>query len=221
MGLSLQADGEVNGPCVINSCTQIPNIRSICEDNNGVWWGKGNEASFNSVPAPAEGFTYCSQVLDFVTSNGGEPFEIQPLVSIGVRNENYKLVENTFKDCSSGVCWDDTQLELFAIDQPIQTPWLDKEGDELPLDALDDSAQAALTELTERLAALRATVIDCPGDGNIDGVVDEIDLQEWEKFVNATGLSSVYDLNLDGRTDTLDKSIITQNLGLDCRNGGI
>lgn len=221
VGLSLQADGEVNGPCVINSCTQIPNIRSICEDNNGVWWGKGNEASFNSVPAPAEGFTYCSQVLDFVTSNGGEPFEIQPLVSIGVRNENYKLVENTFKDCSSGVCWDDTQLELFAIDQPIQTPWLDKEGDELPLDALDDSAQAALTELTERLAALRATVIDCPGDGNIDGVVDEIDLQEWEKFVNATGLSSVYDLNLDGRTDTLDKSIITQNLGLDCRNGGI
>jgi hypothetical protein len=220
VGLSLQADGEVNGPCVVGSCTQIPNIRSICEDNNGVWWGKGNEASFNGVPAPAEGFTYCSQVLDFVTSNGGEPFDIQPLVAIAVRNENYKLVENTFKDCSSGICVDDTQLELFAIDQPIQTPWLDKEGDELPLDALDDAAQAALTELTERLAALRATVIDCPGDGNIDGVVDEIDLQEWEKFANATGLSSVYDLNLDGRTDALDEAIIVQNLGLDCRSGG-
>lgn len=220
VGLSLQADGEVNGPCVINSCTQIPNIRSICEDNNGVWWGKGNEASFNGVPAPEEGFTYCSQVLDFVTSNGGEPFEIQPLVSIGVRNENFKLVENTFKDCSSGICVDNTRLELFAIDQPIDTPWLDREGDELPLDALDDAAQAALTELTGRLAALRATVIDCPGDGNIDGVVDDTDLQEWEKYANATGLSSVYDLNLDGRTDALDKAIIVENLGLDCRGGG-
>ncbi len=217
VGLSLQANGEVNGPCVINSCTQIPNIRSICEDNNGTWWGKGNEASFNGVPAPEEGFEYCSQVLDFVTSNGGEPFSILPLVSIAVRDENFKLVENTFKDCSSGACVDNTQLELFAIDQPIDTPWLDREGDELPLDALNDEHQAALTELTEQLAAIRATVIDCPGDGNIDGVVDDTDLQEWERYANLTGLSSVYDLNLDGRTDALDEAIILENLGMDCR----
>lgn len=220
VGLSLQANGEVNGPCVINSCTQIPNIRSICEDNNGTWWGKGNEASFNGVPAPEEGFEYCSQVLEFVTNNGGEPFAIQPLVSIGIRNENFKLVENTFKDCGSGICVDDTRLELFEIDEPIDTPWIDRAGDELPLDALNDAQQAAFTELTEQLAALRATVIDCPGDGNLDGVVDETDLQEWERYANLTGLSSVYDLNLDGRTDELDEAIILENLGLDCRGGG-
>lgn len=221
VGLNLQANGEVNGPCVINSCTQIPNTRSICEDNNGVWWGKGNDASSNGVPAPEEGFEYCSQVLDFVTGNGGDAFAIQPLVSIAVRNENFKLVENTFKDCGSGSCMDRTQLELFEIDQPIDTPWLDKEGDELPLDALSAAQEAALAELTRQLADIRASVIPCPGDGNIDGVVDETDLQQWEYFANSTGLSSVYDLNLDGLTDTRDEAIIRNNLGLECSGSRI
>lgn len=224
VGLNLQANGEVNGPCVVNSCTQIPNIRSICEDNNGVWWGEGNVASVNGIPAPEQGFKYCSQALDFVTRNGGDSFDILPLVSIAVRNENFKLVENTFKECSSssdsGSCIDSTRLELYEIDQPLNTPWLDREGDELPLDALNTTQQAAYTELTNQLAAIRATVIDCPGDGNIDGVVNDTDLQEWEKYANATGLSSVYDLNLDGRTDALDETIIVENMGLDCSASG-
>ena len=221
VGLNLQANGVVNGPCLINSCTQIPNVRSICEDNNGVWWGEDNEASINGINAPEEGFQFCSQVLDFVTSNGGEAFAIQPLVSIAVRNEGFKLVENTFKDCIStpGSCVDNTVLELFEIDEPILTPWVDRDGDELPLDALSAEQQNAFTELTERLAALRASVIDCPGDGNLDGVVDARDLEEWERFA-ASGGSSVYDFNLDGFTDALDEAIILANMGLDCRVTG-
>jgi len=222
VGLSLQANGEVNGPCVINSCTQIPNIRSICEDNNGVWWGKGNDASFNGIPAPEEGFEYCSQVLNFVTRNGGGEFAIQPLVSVAVRNDGFKLVENTYKDCnsSSSACVDSIVLELYEIDEPINTPWLDEEGSELPLDALSSAQQAAFTELTTLLGDIRATVIACPGDGNIDGVVDALDLEDWSIYANATGLSSVYDLNLDGLTDALDESVILENMGLDCRVSG-
>jgi len=220
VGLSLQADGEVNGPCVINSCTQIPNVRSICEDNNSVWWGKDNNAMVNGISAPEPGFEYCSQVLDFVTRNGGDAFEILPLVSIAVRNDTFKLVENTFKDCSSGPCVDSKQLELFEIDQPLDTPWLDRKGDELPLDALSAGQQSAYAELQDLLAVLRASVVDCPGDGNIDGVVDEEDLRQWESYASGAGLSSVYDLNLDGRTDALDEVIIQSNLGLDCRADG-
>ncbi|MCC5872748.1 MAG: sulfatase-like hydrolase/transferase [Gammaproteobacteria bacterium] len=222
VGLNLQANGVINGPCVINSCTQIPNIRSICEDNNGVWWGEGNEASVNGILAPEQGFEFCSEVLDFVTSNGGDAFAIQPLVSIAVRNEGFKLVENTFKDCIStpGACVDDTRLEFYDIDEPIDTPWLDREGDELPLDALDAAQQSAFDDLTERLAALRASVIDCPGDGNLDGVVDARDLEEWERYATKGGGSSVYDLNLDGFTDALDEAIILANLGRDCRTAG-
>jgi len=216
VGLSLQANGMVNGPCVIGACTQIPNIRSICEDNNGVWWGEGNDASVNGIPAPEEGFQYCSQALEFVVGNGGEGFDVTPLVSIAVRDDAFKLVENTFKDCESGACVDKVQLELYEIDQPINTPWLDLEGSELPLDGLSSTQQKAFTKLTTLLADIRATVIVCPGDGNIDGVVDASDLENWASYASSAGLSSVYDFNLDGLTDALDESIILKNMGLDC-----
>jgi len=222
VGLNLQANGTVNGPCVINSCTQIPNVRSVCEDNNGIWWGKDNDAEANGVPAPKDGFQYCSQVRDFVEQSGGDSFYIQPLVSVAVRNDHFKLVENTFKDCESspGLCVDEIVTELYEIDVPLNTPWIDREDTNLPLDALSDVQLAAYAELTGQLAAIRATVIACPGDGNLDGVVDEKDLENWEHLANSWGLSSVYDLNLDGRTDTLDRDIILENLGLDCRDAG-
>ena len=220
VGLSLQANGMVNGPCVIGACTQIPNIRSICEDNNGVWWGEGNDASVNGIPAPEEGFQYCSQALEFVVGNGGEGFDVTPLVSIAVRDDAFKLVENTFKDCESGACVDKVQLELYEIDQPINTPWLDLEGSELPLDGLSSTQQKAFTKLTTLLADIRATVIVCPGDGNIDGVVDASDLENWASYASSAGLSSVYDFNLDGLTDALDESIILKNMGLDCSGNG-
>ena len=220
VGLSLQANGAVNGPCVIGACTQIPNIRSICEDNNGVWWGEGNNAFVNGIPAPEEGFQYCSQALEFVVGNGGEGFDVTPLVSIAVRDDAFKLVENTFKDCDSGACVDRVQLELYEIDQPINTPWLDLEGSELPLDGLSSAQQQAFTKLTTLLADIRATVIACPGDGNIDGVVDASDLENWASYASSAGLSSVYDFNLDGLTDALDESIILENMGLDCSVSG-
>lgn len=222
VGLNLQAKGAVNGPCVINSCTQIPNVRSVCEDNNGVWWGEDNDADVNGIPAPAEGFQYCSQVREFVVQSGGDSFFIQPLVSIALRNEGFKLVENTFKDCesSAGVCFDDTVTELYEIDVPLDTPWIDREGTNLPLDALSGEQQAAYDELTGQLAAIRASVVVCPGDGNMDEVVDAKDLENWEHHAESWGLSSVYDLNLDGRTDTLDRDIILENMGLNCRDGG-
>ena len=37
VGTNLQANGAINGPCVISGgCTQIPVSKSVCEDNNGV-----------------------------------------------------------------------------------------------------------------------------------------------------------------------------------------
>jgi hypothetical protein len=220
VGLSLQANGVVNGPCVIGACTQIPNIRSICEDNSGVWWGEGNDASVNGIPAPEEGFKYCSEALEFVVGNGGEAFDLTPLASIAVRDDAFKLVENTFKDCDSGACVDRIQLELYEIDQPINTPWLDLEGSDLPLHALSSAQQQAFTKLTTLLADIRATVIACPGDGNIDGVVDALDLENWASYASSAGLSSVYDFNLDGVTDALDESIMLENMGLDCNASG-
>ena len=61
-----------------------------------------------------------------------------------------------------------------------------------------------------------ASAPDCPGDGNIDLVVDQKDLDDW-RFAQPVCLSSVYDFDLTGCTDAADQSIIHQNLGLDCR----
>ncbi|MFM8409226.1 MAG: hypothetical protein ACKOCT_03045, partial [Alphaproteobacteria bacterium] len=59
--------------------------------------------------------------------------------------------------------------------------------------------------------------VPCPGDGNIDLVVDEKDLEDWRLYAESTGLSSWYDLNLDGLTNEADRAIIVQHLGTDCR----
>ena len=62
--------------------------------------------------------------------------------------------------------------------------------------------------------------MDYPGDGNLDGVVDQKDVAEWEQFSRMNGGgSSWYDFDLDGFTDTSDYQIIWSNLGKRCRPG--
>ena len=63
------------------------------------------------------------------------------------------------------------------------------------------------------MAAIRASVPDCPGDGNIDFVVNDADLDDWRFYANTSGLSSVYDLNLDGLVSLFDVAILTDYLG--------
>ena len=75
-------------------------------------------------------------------------------------------------------------------------------------------------------------MVTCPGDGNMDKVVDQTDLDEWAKFAettpglttgNAGGKGSWYDFGgpddwsrPDGITDYIDEAIISANLGTHC-----
>jgi len=55
---------------------------------------------------------------------------------------------------------------------------------------------------------------ECPGDGNLDKRIDQLDLDDLATF---DGLgSSVYDLNLDGQTDDADTMLIRGNFGTRC-----
>jgi hypothetical protein len=57
----------------------------------------------------------------------------------------------------------------------------------------------------------------CPGDGNLDMVVNEEDNENWQFFSTENGgNSSWYDFNLDGKTDGLDQLAIQQNLRTKC-----
>jgi hypothetical protein len=66
----------------------------------------------------------------------------------------------------------------------------------------------------------------CDGDGNLDGVVNQKDINGWEKFnaksgkttPNGGGLSSWYDFDLNGVTDNADYQIIMDNLGKHCKS---
>jgi hypothetical protein len=96
---------------------------------------------------------------------------------------------------------------------------LDKAGTELKLPRTAE-AQAAYDELKAKLDLILASNPDCPGDGNMDGVVNGEDLGNWARIANAWKESSVYDFVTgafrDGKTDNLDEAVIQANLGKTC-----
>jgi hypothetical protein len=222
VGPNLQANGAINGPCTIGAtCTQIPVTKSVCEDNNGTWYGEGS-----TVPGvPEEGFTYCCEVNAFVVGEGCStppcvPFLIAPLYSLAIRNDRYKIVQNSVNAYVSQdhPCVETTTTEFYEIDEAVPLPKLDRAGTALPLHSLTPLQRRNFDALSAQLAALLASEPDCPGDGNIDLVVDDRDLDDWRFYEQSTGLSSVYDLNIDGLTDEEDAAIVEENLGLDCRS---
>ncbi|MFD2110743.1 sulfatase-like hydrolase/transferase [Thiorhodococcus fuscus] len=220
VGTNLQANGAINGPCTISStCTQIPVTKGVCEDNNGTWWGTGLDAP-DTEGAPSEGFSYCCEVDAFLVARGEEPYDISPLSAVGIRNDRYKIVRNSLKAYVSldQPCVDTTTTEFYAIDEEIPKPQLDEAGTELPLDQLTADQQQNFDALSAQLETLLASQKACPGDGNLDLIVDQKDLDDWRHYSESSGLSSVYDFNLDGLTDAADEAIIKQNLGLQCPN---
>ena len=111
---------------------------------------------------------------------------------------------------------DVTTTEFYAINEAVPSPKLDKEGAELPLDNLTPEQQRNYNALSAQLATLLASQPACPGDGNIDLVVDQKDLDDWRFYSESYGLSSVYDFNLDGLTNAEDELFIKKHLGLNC-----
>ncbi len=85
--------------------------------------------------------------------------------------------------------------------------------------------QAAYDELNAALNRILSSQPACPGDGNMDGLVDQKDLSRWQYFVNLSAEnrdddpnynSSVFDFDHDGLTDKNDRAVIEQNLGGRC-----
>jgi hypothetical protein len=218
VGPNLQVGGALNGPCTIGTtCSQIPVTKEVCEDNGGTWWGEGAE----EPGVPAEGFKLCCDVKQFLTHQAGQTpdLSIQPLSSVAVRNERYKVVRNFLQDydVEDDECEARQTDEFYEIDEVV--PTLDKEGTELKSQGpLTPRQQVNYQALSRELDAILASQPECRGDGNIDGVVNELDLDHWAFFAApGRGGSSWYDVNLDGVTDSADSQIIVENLGSRCR----
>jgi hypothetical protein len=77
-------------------------------------------------------------VSAFAAEQGQEPSSIAPLSSIAIRDDRYKIVQNSGKEYVSPdePCVDQTDTEFYQIDEAVPVPELDLEGTELDLDAL-------------------------------------------------------------------------------------
>src|SRR5690606_14947176 len=109
-----------------------------------------------------------------------------------------------------------TTEELYQVDQAAPKPLLDTPDRNLLLSPTPE-IQSVYKDLRAKLESMLASSPDCPGDGNMDGVVDARDLTEWRRIAHEWGLSSMYDLAIngahDGVTNNLDEAVIQANLG--------
>src|SRR3546814_9380647 len=66
--------------------------------------------------------------------------------------------------------------------------------------------------LKTELQKLTDSRIQCPGDGNLDLIVDAADVQNWKRFSTENGgNSSWYDFNHDGLTNEADLAVINRS----------
>ena len=221
--LNIQANGGRNGPCVMGggTCSHTPMTRAICEDNNGVWWGMGA-----SDPSVIKGdLEHCWQVNQVIYHDNPSQYEDRK-IEMGatdyqaIRDDHYKLVRNTAMDYDPSID-DGVEIvveEFYRVNQNVPVPLIDREQFNLLDDGLLNPLEAIhYSRLDAALAALHATKVACPGDGNDDGRVDQADVDNYEEIVGAGwNGSSTYDFNLDGLTDATDLGIIEDNLGTTC-----
>ena len=222
-GFNQQANGTRNEACVINtSCTQIPISKSVCEDNQGVWWGIGYNDP-DVIDNGGAGYQSCAQVNQalFKASPSRSLLSILPEVSTAIRNDRFKLVRNTTQTYDSAVdrLGSVVTEELFEINQAVGTPLLDTPDRNL-LPATTTQTQAVYAELQATLDNMLASNPVCPGDGNRDGVVNGEDMSNWSRIAREWGLSSVYDFIVnrvsDGLTNEVDADTIRANQGKSC-----
>lgn len=226
-GQNLSVNPYGNGPCILsgNSCSQTPVSKSVCEDNGGVWWGPGADDP-TTAGIPADGLLNCCQVNQFKVANNQTTVFVLPGTS-AIRNDRYKIVRSTSLDwdVDSQSCQTIATEEFFEINQAPKKPKLDKDGTQLPIDALTDEQQRNYDVLQQELDDILASSPTCAGDGNFDGVVDAKDIHGWRTTVqqnlknlddDSTHSSSWYDFDYNGQTDTYDLKTIQQNLGTKC-----
>src|SRR5262249_32922069 len=149
-----------------------------------------------------------------------DTFDIVPTETKAIRNAKFKLVvseEYTCADPNSPKATT-TVTEFYDLRprplDPVNPLGLDNRPDDLlkhPF--LTPEQHDNLVALTNDLKELLATEVACPGDGNLDKVVNR------EDFVGVQtnkGGSSVFDLNRDGLTNDLDLQIVNEHFGDVC-----
>jgi arylsulfatase A-like enzyme len=83
-----------------------------------------------------------------------------------------------------------------------------------PATCLHPEARVAFEKLNKRLEQILASEPACPGDGNLDKVVNQLDLDGVQAFAGPN--PSFFDFNRDGQTDDRDQDVVQENFGTNC-----
>lgn len=244
--LRSEAAAANESPCVIpnanNVCTTLFPERGVCQAQGGIWYG--DNQSSETAGIPAAGYRNCCQAQAYRLSLG-QPTTFLPSATKAFTDGTYKLVRENRYECEpdmgsadpSAYRYSTTRFNildgLYQIDTATPNPLLDRDGSALvpvaappldtsPLSIQQQQAYASLKAEMDRhdtVAAynLNYDSVNCPGDGNRDGVVDQKDMDNWQELSRLNGgQSSWYDFNHDGKTDQADQQIIQNNLGRQC-----
>jgi len=221
IGTNEHANGQINGPCQYNSttCTQIAPTKSVCEDNNGIWWGAG-ATDPSTAGIPSTGLALCCDVAVWQHDHGQTiSTDIYPLEAYAIRNDQYKLVLNKYQsyDAATNACAATQNTEFYEINEDVPAPKLDLANLNLLASGqpLTPTQQQNYNILNADLQQVLNSQPACPADVNLDGVVNQLDVQQWGTFAGLSqGLSSWADVNQDGLTNNADLTLIQQALGV-------
>lgn len=218
---NIHAAGYVLPPCVIasaNTCIQLFPQQQLCATEGGVWWGAADTTLNPPIPVAAGApQPDCCSVNKYNLSQSPPlaAYPVQPDWQMAMRDDDYKLVRSasTDYDATTDSCVTTNVTEFYAIDENVP-PKLDNAESNLLASSLplDPTEKKALAKLTKALDRLLDSNVPCTGDGNLDGVVDQEDIDQFNYWANVTGSnSSWYDLNLDGLTNQNDVPYITES----------
>ncbi len=221
-------------PCVLtvlttDTCVQLFNLPAICHFEGGKWYGTPSDDSQGRT------FDSCCAVKRALYDPTNTTLNLLPVFQQATRNDNYKVVRKEVDVCAMAPNTDDkTQVlnEFYQIneDEDNLTLKIDKEGTALCGETntcpagLTTAEAATYTQLHNLIFTTLASEPMCPGDGNLDKVVNTQDVQNWFFFSThgtpvqggPPNTSSWYDFNKDGYTDQADLKIIAQNFGKNC-----
>lgn len=222
---NITQEGYEVPPCVLqiggadNICLDLFPSQTLCNSEGGTWWGEPDGSDPSGVgEGPPQ--TSCCGVNQYLVANSQQPYSVLPDSQLAIRDMNFKLVRATTTDwdTASSSCVTATVDEFYRIDEKVP-PKLDDSVSNLlaPNRQLTPREEEAYGSLVVALGELLDSNKTCSGDGNLDGVVDELDIEQLEYWQQLTGFSSWYDFDLNGKTNAADLTYITQaTLPRDC-----
>ena len=121
---------------------------------------------------------------DLLKSGDVPNMKVLPLSQLAVRNDKFKLIQVNSETCDP----EERPIQLYRINEDPLAPLLDVPALNLiihqdePTKGLTKEEADNYTALKNELDSIQDSETQCPGDGNVDGIVNQQDINNWTLF---------------------------------------